>query len=74
MARAHKITAAEARAARWAKHHADPDSWFWKWVDRSCGDDGCWPWLGTVRKKRGGYGRIRFKGRYLGAHRMALAL
>lgn len=74
MARPHNIMAAVARKERWVRHHADPASWFWKRVDRTGGPDGCWPWLGRTMTSRRGYGRLVFKGRYVGAHRMALAL
>lgn len=65
---------APANAARWEQHHADPGKWFWRRVDQSAGDDGCWPWLGRVMTTRRGYGRLTFKGRMVGAHRMALTL
>lgn len=74
MARAHKITAAEAREARWSMHHAEPGRWFWRRVNRDGGNEACWPWLGRAVKGRGGYGRLVFKGKSLGAHRMALIL
>jgi hypothetical protein len=74
MARAHRITAAAALTARWERHHEHPERWFWARVDRSAGDDACWPWTGRVMATRRGYGRLMFKGRLVGAHRMALIL
>jgi hypothetical protein len=74
VARAHKITAANATRARWEKHHADPASWFWKRVDKTGGPNACWPWTGRVMTKRGGYGRLKFLGREVGAHRFALEI
>lgn len=74
MARAHRITADHASRIRWERHHAQPELWFWNRVDRSGGRDACWPWLGRIMAARGGYGRLKFKGRMVGAHRMALFL
>lgn len=74
MARANRITADHARAERWAQHHADPAKWFWGRVDQSGGEDACWPWRGRVMASRRGYGRLTFKGRMVGAHRMALTI
>ena len=73
MARAHNITADHARKERWKQHHAEPEKWFWSRVDRKS-DEECWPWLGRVANRRGGYGRLMFQGRLTGAHRMALTL
>lgn len=42
-------------------------------VDRR-GPDECWPWLGPINVKRGGYGFIGHAGRTLAAHRLALTL
>lgn len=64
--------AANARRARWAAYHADPAKWFWPRVDSSAGAEACWPWTG--RRLRAGYGRLKFKGRLIGANRMALQL
>lgn len=41
---------------------------FWPKVDRSGGDDACWPWMG--RRDHHGYGRASFMGELL-AHRVA---
>lgn len=73
MARAYRITAAQANAARWERHHAEPERWFWLRVERR-GPSECWPWKGRVMKARRGYGRLTFDGRMIGAHRMALSL
>lgn len=68
------MTVKEALKSRWTRYHADPDIWFWKRVESRDGPDSCWPWLGRVMTARRGYGRLKFKGRYVGAHRMALTL
>jgi len=73
MARAHKITAANANRIRWEQHNAEPGRWFWPRVFRSSPED-CWPWTGRVMATRGGYGRLTVKGKMIGAHRMALIL
>lgn len=44
---------------------------FWLKVDKTAGPDGCWPWLGSVRK---GYGAFSVRGRCLTASRVAWAL
>lgn len=41
-------------------------------VDRSGGPDACWPWQGRSVDK--GYGRFSYRGRGVGAHRVALML
>lgn len=74
MAKAYRSTIKENAAKRWVRYHAEPERWFWNRVDQSGGDDACWPWMGRVLKARGGYGRLKFKGRHLGAHRMSLIL
>lgn len=46
---------------------------FWSKVDRSGGDDACWPWQGT--RARRGYGRFKIRtGEALIAHRVAYYL
>ncbi len=49
---------------------------FWKHVDKSAGDDGCWLW--TSRKHRGGYGEftVQRSGKqfYWRAHRVSYEL
>ncbi|MGB2711411.1 MAG: HNH endonuclease signature motif containing protein [Conexibacter sp.] len=52
---------------------------FYAKVDRTAGDESCWPWTGAVQRSRGGglRGRIRLGGRgtpVVYAHRVALAL
>ena len=37
-------------------------------VDRSGGEDACWPWTGAI--DQGGYGKVLYNGRTLGAHRV----
>lgn len=44
---------------------------FWSKVDKR-GDDECWPWLGSKRKK--GHGLFRFEGKTRSAHAVALFL
>lgn len=41
-------------------------------VDRSGGDNACWPWTGG--RNRDGYGYLAVRGKYIGAHRMAYQL
>jgi hypothetical protein len=41
---------------------------FWSYVDRSAGDDACWPWMGGTSN---GYGKVRFAGKLRGAHVVA---
>lgn len=41
----------------------------WNRVDRSAGDDECWPWTGSTNGF--GYGRLSLGGRYVYAHRVA---
>ena len=45
---------------------------FFAKVDRSGGDDACWPWLGGTTKR--GYGMFRCGGRMLLAHRFGYEL
>lgn len=45
---------------------------FWRRVDRSAGDDGCWVWRGGKDDK--GYGRLIIRGKNLLAHRVAEAI
>lgn len=44
---------------------------FWSKVDRSAGENACWPWVGTVSN---GYGKFWLDGRPQWAHRVALSL
>lgn len=48
---------------------ADKNERFWCRVDKSGGEDACWPWLGP--RFGGGYGQVYFHGRGQGAHRVA---
>lgn len=45
---------------------------FWDKVDRSAGENGCWPW--TAYKNCKGYGRITVEGKSVYAHRVAWEL
>lgn len=46
---------------------------FWSKVDRR-GDDECWPWLASVRRKDEGYGAFYLNGRHQPASRVAYML
>ncbi len=46
--------------------------WFWARVDRSGGPDACHFWSGATDSS--GYGTLRFRGRQVGAHRLAYEL
>lgn len=50
----------------------DPVERFWSKVDRSGGDDACWPWMGYPRAGR--YGRCKWQGKQIGAHVVAWML
>jgi hypothetical protein len=54
--------------------HLTPEERFWAKVDKSAGPNGCWPWLGAVSRQNCGYGRLRFKGRMVAAHRLSWQL
>lgn len=58
-----------ALKAKWEKYYAELPTVFWQRVDNSSGPDNCWPYLGA--KRSNGYGRLRVRGRYELAHRMA---
>lgn len=45
---------------------------FWQRVDKSGGDGACWPWIGS--KHADGYGKLRWSGASLLAHRTAYEL
>ena len=45
---------------------------FWTHVDRSTGPEGCWPWTGG--RDANGYGMVRWHGKRIRAHRVALEL
>jgi len=49
------------------------DEWFWSWVDKSGGNNACWPWTRTLN--RAGYGQVRYGHKNkVGAHRVAWEL
>lgn len=63
-------TWAEAREETTAATVATVDERFWQRVDKTAGEDACWPW--TARRDRRGYGRISVPGRrHFLAHRYA---
>lgn len=45
---------------------------FWSLVDRSGGDEACWPWLGS--RQSSGHGRFNFRGCQWLAHRFMWAI
>ena len=45
---------------------------FWNKVDRSKGEDSCWPWQGYIHPD--GYGQVRYHGKMQKAHRIAYLL
>lgn len=45
---------------------------FWKHVDRSGGDNACWPWTSWMNSK--GYGKFKLCGWHSSAHRIAYAV
>ena len=55
---------------RWS--FRDPEGSFWSKLDRSCGPEACWEWLGAIDP--GGYGALKVGGKKVGAHRYALEL
>jgi hypothetical protein len=61
-----------ASNVRWAATETLMASSFWSRVDDSSGPNQCWPWIG--RKLPNGYGRLKFRNKYIGANRMAFAL
>jgi hypothetical protein len=46
---------------------------FWEKVDRSAGQEACWPWTGAITSQHG-YGCVQWQGRVLGAHKVAWVL
>lgn len=46
---------------------------FWARVDKSAGDNCCWPWTKGRCKKRG-YGKVNYKNRQYKSHRIAYML
>lgn len=49
--------------------YKNPERAFWSKVDKSRGEEACWPWMGS--KTRGGYGTVCFSGKPTVAHRAA---
>lgn len=48
---------------------------FWRHVDRSAGDEGCWPWTGSVAgPKSCPHGRFKYDGNSVYTHRFAWEL
>ena len=64
---------AYAKKARWKQHHETIGTWFWDCVDKSKGDDSCWPWTRSCMKE-GSYGRLILHGKQVVAHRVAYEL
>lgn len=53
--------------------YGTPEQRFWAKVDRS-NPNGCWPWLGSKRKRGKGHGYFMVDGKSISAHRYALIL
>jgi hypothetical protein len=51
--------------------HCTPDDRFWAKVLKT---DDCWLWTGALSRRNCGYGRLRFKGRMVAAHRLSWQL
>lgn len=58
----------QPQAGRWGVSEAET---FWKNVQRGAADE-CWPWLRSTNGR--GYGRLNFRGKHWGAHRVAYTL
>jgi HNH endonuclease len=64
----------ESQRRRALLRYGDPVERFWKQVRKSSGN-GCWLWTGcTDHRKPHPYGRMRWKGRQIKAHRIAWIL
>lgn len=53
------------------------ESKFWEKVDKSAGEDGCWPWTGAMQKVSAsfkGYGEFYFQGKTRISHRVSYEL
>lgn len=50
----------------------NPDK-FWSHVDKSNGPNSCWEWKGAIHKLTR-YGRVRYRGKLMYAHRLAYEL
>jgi len=48
---------------------ANSEKDFWDKIDKSGGDESCWPWL--MWTDRDGYGDMRYKGRHEKSHRLS---
>ncbi|WP_417554608.1 HNH endonuclease [Microbispora sp. NBC_01189] len=65
----------------WIVAVGDPDeleraaraSEFWQRVDKSGGEESCWPWIGGTRNQFG-YGQMKWNGATMTAHRIAYLL
>lgn len=45
---------------------------FWGYVDKSGGEDACWPWTAALTWK--GYGQVYYRGKQRHAHRIAISI
>lgn len=50
----------------------DRVDWFWNSIDKSAGEDGCWPWTRSVDGH--GYGKMKHGGSTFRTHRIAYSL
>ena len=66
------MATAYARQRKWEVYRERFPQIFWARVDRSAGDEACWPYTGSRRGN--GYGRLRLFGKYELAHRVAYRL
>ncbi len=57
---------------QWESYNANFPNVFWSRVDKSKGENECWPWAKTV--SHDGYGRYVLKGKYYLAHRTSYEL
>ena len=65
------LTLDELKESVWNDFKARFVARFWEQVDRSAGDDNCWPWTGRTRK---GYGYLALLGREVRATRIVWLL
>jgi hypothetical protein len=67
-----KCSHAQMLADRWEAHYtANFAAHFWSKVDRSAGQDACWPWIG---RRVCGYGMLNFRRHSVRANRMVYRL
>lgn len=59
--------------AKWHATKPSPEERFWAKVDIR-GEDECWPWKASVRRKDEGYGAFWMNGRHHPSNRIALQL